>query len=148
MLTQILDAKRKLTDTELANAERQLGATLPTEYKDFLLAHNGGYPDPGSFSFDDGKEEGHISWFLAIHDGEISNLLLTAEIIKGRIPKDMLAIAYDDFGNWILLGMSGPRLGKIFFWDHDQEEANAGADLEAPMRFIADSLDALLKSLR
>jgi hypothetical protein len=59
---------------------------------------------------------------------------------RGRIPVDLLPIATDPFGNLLLLGMSGPRADKVYFWDH-----NTGGD---DVTLIANSFDDFLALLR
>ena len=37
---------------EIGQLEQQLGCTLPEDYRDFLLKHNGGIPSKGYFFVD------------------------------------------------------------------------------------------------
>ena len=109
-----------LTDERLRSAERKLGLDFPESYRRFLLAHNGGRPEPETFSLPDGSTD-LVDWFLGIHNGEEDNLLRYADAYKGRVPDDLLPIAHDPGGNLICLGIAPPRFGQIFFWDHNWE---------------------------
>ncbi len=145
MSVVIRDSKEKLSEKKIAEVETRLGINFPSEYKRFLLKHNGGYPTPSEFSLNGEKDKSNISYFLAIHEGESSNLLSMANIMAERIPGDMLPIAYDDFGNLVLIGVTGLRLGQIFFWDHEQENPEDGS---ASLTYLADSLPVFLGTLR
>ena len=147
MSIMIHDSKSRLTSERISEVESGLNATFPPEYKKFLLKHNGGYPDPGTFSVGDSSEESHVSYFFAIHDGDSSNLLKTLKLVENRIPPNMLPIAYDDFGNLILLVVGGERAGQIFFWDHEKEYEMNENDLEAPLTKLSDSFEAFLSKL-
>ena len=143
----IHDSKSRLTSDKISEVESGLNVTFPLEYKKFLLQHNGGYPDPGTFTVGDSSEESHVSYFFAIHDGDSSNLLKTLKLIKTRIPPNMLPIAYDDFGNLILLVVGGERTGQIYFWDHEKENEITENDLECPLTKLSDSFEAFLSKL-
>ena len=41
---------------------------------------------------------------------------------KGRIPRELLWIMDDPCGNAICVGIIGSYRGRVYFWDHEQEE--------------------------
>jgi hypothetical protein len=48
----------------------QMQRMIPAEYCEFLLEHNGGYPEPCNFNIqckDGSREEVSMEWFLAIN---------------------------------------------------------------------------------
>ena len=45
MSIQILESKNPVDLSEIEMIEDQLGAHLPGAYREFLLEHNGGYPN-------------------------------------------------------------------------------------------------------
>ena len=49
MAVQITGSKAKLTPEKIDAAEKALGVELPEPYRRFLLAHNGGRPEPADF---------------------------------------------------------------------------------------------------
>ena len=69
-----------------------------------------------------------------------------------RISSDLLAFANDQFGNEICIGITGERLGKIYFWDHEEDVAGGlemGFDVDPSAihqneHLVADSLDEFL----
>lgn len=135
----------------VAALEASLGVPLPDDYRQFLLAHNGGRPKPAKFVF--ARRTGPytdslVDWFLALYDGEHSNLETVRGWLRGRIPPGLLPIAIDPFGNFVLLGLAGAAggaAGKVYFWDHEEEPAQqpdwSNIDL------VADSFDAFLAGL-
>jgi SMI1 / KNR4 family (SUKH-1) len=155
---KLINPRAPVTDDQIDHVEALLGVTLPIAYRKFLLATNGGRPDPDgidiSWSADqtrcDHWRTSLVSRFLAIHDGEKANFVeYNLETFKGRIPPDTIAIAYDAGGNLILLGVGEENNGKVFFWvkDHEVEEGETpGYD---NVGILADSLTEFLdKKLR
>ncbi|HTE19099.1 MAG TPA: SMI1/KNR4 family protein, partial [Armatimonadota bacterium] len=51
------------------------------------------------------------------------------ERYKGRIPRGLIPIA-DDSGNQICLAIFGSETGKVFYWDHHDEDD--GVDEQSP----------------
>ncbi len=110
---------------ELAAFERAIGHSLPNDYRQFLVGCNGGYvggsrwftgPTPEGKSADAGVH--HIGGF---RDEDYFSLAESQECYEGRIPKALLWIMDDPFGNAICIGLSGPHRGRVYFWDHENE---------------------------
>jgi hypothetical protein len=86
----------------------------------------------------------------------IEELLQAREDYEGRVSSDLLVFANDDFGNALCIGLSGPRQGKVYFWDHEHDIAGAlamGMDVDRTRihqneHFIADSLRHFLSLYR
>lgn len=129
--------------------EAKLGRRLPDDYREFLLLYNGGQPKPSVFRFGDRKRpytDSSVEWFLSLYDGEIYSLERVIKSLRDRIPPDTLPIAYDPFGNIVLLGLHGDVRDKVYFWDHEREPDDqpdwSNIDL------IADSFDGFMRGLR
>ncbi len=140
------ESHEPLGEDEVAALEQYLGSQLPSEYRTFLLAHNGGRPEPNAFEVEDYPGVGSIlDWFLGIKEGVHNDISDHVEEYRGRIPIDLLPIAYDPGGNLVCLAVSGPRTGSVYFWDHEGEE-------EAPsyrnVYLIADRFDLFLDRLK
>ena len=126
------EAEPPIHDEDIVRAERILGCTLPEDYRRFLLKENGGRPSLEAFNIqwnDNPVGEGWgaslIHFFLSIHDGKYSNFINYNTVkFEDRIPKDTVAIADDQGGNLLLIGVGESNHGKIFFWvkDHEVEE--------------------------
>jgi hypothetical protein len=137
------------SEADLNAIERQLGVTLPLEYRAFLLSCNGGYPEPSAFSILRGSnsEWGVINRFFAVHGGEYDDLLEHAEMYRERVPPDLLQIANDPGGNLICISVSGANLGKVFFWSHEEEADEGEPPSYENLHFVANSFHELLDSL-
>jgi hypothetical protein len=76
--------------------EQRLGIKRPDELRRFLLAQNGGRPNPAVFDFtaSDGKRENsHVQFFLSVYDGKYSNFetkFKTFKVRARRIPDDLI----------------------------------------------------------
>jgi hypothetical protein len=123
-MTKILNSNQygELEPRRLEKFETRIGARLPEEYRAFLLAHNGGEPDPSDFEIGPNDYSGIHGGFYGLHQGpDYCRLDDNYDTFKGRIPDDLLAIADDDAGNQICIGIKGKSKGQIFFWDHEKE---------------------------
>ena len=145
-----LTINKASTDEDRVRAlEARLGRCLPDDYREFLLRHNGGRPEPRLFRIP--KRGGAytnstVDWFLSLHDGQNSNLEKDLHTLRDRIPPDTLPIADDPFGNVILIGLHDHQRGKIYFWDHE-EEPESQPDWSNVVQ-IADSFDQFMRELR
>ena len=132
--------------------ERDLAAPLPEDYRQFLLKCNGGFvggrlwyrgPTPTGEAADAGIH--HVGGFRA---ESYFSLRSAREIYEGRIPRELLWIMDDPFGNAICVCVSGPKRGAVYFWDHELESrlANWDGSLEsAPnVQLLANSFTQFL----
>ena len=126
-----------MTSTDLAALEKRLGKPLPEEYRDFLLANNGGCPTPNEFA------ESSVRTFLSVGaEYPMDDLETMADDYSDRIPADTLPIGKDELGNLILLAVSGGQRGAVYFWDHELEDSPDG------LSQVGDSLTSFLSNLR
>lgn len=154
MDVKITGSEKKLTEDDLRRAESVIGASLPAEYRKFLLQHNGGRPDPADFRINwKDRERLARGWristvgdFHSIYDGPALNLLEDFKFYRDRIPKDMLAVARDPGGNAILLGLAGDKRGRVFFWINNLPAEYTETDF-ANLGFIASGFDEFINSL-
>jgi len=137
------------TPASLAELEIELGVRFPKEYAEFLLQFNGGafkrpvmcyLPNPTEWINEIG-----VGWFFGDPSdrGLGGALAVSAQMLKGRIPDDCLAIA-DCNGDLVLLQVAGPKpdVGKIWFWDSvDECEGNN-------IHWLADSFNEFLSLLQ
>lgn len=118
--------KNPVSLIDIEKIEKSVQLTFPIEYKEHILAHNGGQCSPNIFKFiEKGKESrSRINWFLAIHEGEYYNLEEYIGIYKRdqkRLPISMLPIANDPFGNLVCVSCEERDYGFVYFWDHENE---------------------------
>jgi hypothetical protein len=133
-----------LSAFRLTAFEDRLGFTLPDEYRDFLLAHNGGTPVPATFS-SEREGEDRVESLYGLHDGP-DHLRLDEmwDIYRRRLPRGLLPIGADPFGNALCIALSGPHRGRIYFWDHEYEPQDDPFEALTP---LADGFAMFLGSL-
>jgi len=143
-----------ITEFQLMEFERILGLTLPPEYRNHLLQHNGGQCNPNVFSFIEkgNKSTSRVDWFLALHDGDYDNLKNYAEIYKideKRLPDSFLPIAHDDGGNLVCIACRSVDFGEVHFSDHENEvDYSSSDDMDySNLYFIAPSFNDFLAAL-
>ncbi|MGP3591072.1 SMI1/KNR4 family protein [Vagococcus sp. WN89Y] len=119
-MTQIHDSKGALSEQEVANLENQLRIKLPSDYREFLKKHNGGYPQPDSFDFDDGNDGSSVDKFLEVGDSKNESIVEYYNDYKARIPKNFFPVAKDAGGNLILIEINDAGSG-VYYWDHENE---------------------------
>jgi cell wall assembly regulator SMI1 len=158
-LVQAIDGKSPpANETEIAAFEAELGATLPADYRRFLVLCNGGHlggtlwyigPTPEGRTADAGIH--HIGGFR----GEsYFSLRANRAVYQGsevRIPLELLWIMDDPFGNAICLGVDGPSRGKVFFWDHEVPPTlgvwNGRVESAENIQLLADSFTEFVSGL-
>jgi len=141
---------------QLAALEKKVGLSLPDDYRRFLIACNGGYvggkvwfkgPTPEGKTADAGvhhiggfREEWHFS------------LAANSECYKDRIPKVLLWVMDDPFGNAICVGLSGKHKGCVYFWDHenepDDEEWDGEIETAGNLQLLANTFTEFVSGLQ
>lgn len=134
-------------------AEQELvakGQRLPPSYRAFLAQHDGGQPKLECFRYQQGAEEreGVINEFLGVRPVPPpgTNLLITAGLLRGRIPDGVLPIANDPYGNLICIDTRGGLDGPVLFWDHEFEKEDGPPD-DANLYPIAPDFETFLDNL-
>jgi cell wall assembly regulator SMI1 len=146
---QMKESCPPLHESDIAKAEHRMGVTLPDDYRQFLLRHNGGRPDRNVFPVvgDPLNDTGIINWLYSIEDGDVYDLVGNAEIYKGRMPAELLPIGLDPFGNQICLALAGPNKGRVYFWDHEEEVGEDEKPTYENVYFIANSFTEMMDGL-
>lgn len=128
----------------------QLRVDLPEEYIEHLLQHNGGSPEPDTFTYRQVKGKAQrtmVAWFFSVGPHEDESLLEFAEDFEGRVPVDTLPIARDPGGSLILIGVAGTRRGQVLFWDRNHEAPEGDPPWEKNIVPLAPNLAAFLDML-
>lgn len=161
-MAQILDPlpAGPTTLAEIKAFEDRVGHKLPSDYRSFLLKHNGGHPSPNAFTFDAGRgeEEDIVLCFFPMRDVTLGNVdvvdlagLRTWPVhcawddlhsdlanLSGSQFEALLPIGTDGSGNYVCLVLDGEQTGSIVFLDHET----------ADVTWLAANLDTFLTSLK
>lgn len=139
------------TDERIATFEKAVEGVFLEDYKTFLKQENGGRPEPDCILFKtrSGREEDTVvQYFYALHDERLGSIEKNFGMMKNRIPAGFLPIATDSFGNEILLRVTPQGTGKIYFWDHEEEDDDAEFPTMKNISQIAGSFSELLELLQ
>lgn len=139
----------------IAQLERSLGATLPDDYAAFLRRGNGGFiggalwykgPTPAGEAADAGVH--HVG---GLRPEPHFSLAWNRDCYANRIPRALLWIMDDPFGNAICLGLEGDHRGRIYFWDHegepDPDEWDGTVEKAGNIRLLADAFTGFVAGL-
>lgn len=148
-MVKIRQSRKPLSEEDIATVERRLGFPLPTEYMNFLLAHNGGRPEPKAFPIQENPSDDHglVHNFMCIEENDNYDLLTWVERYRGRIPRNFLPVAKDPGGNLVCLSVSGDDRGKVYFWDHEEAARTGESPGYDNVYLVADGFHAFLDSL-
>jgi hypothetical protein len=119
-----------LAESDVVDFERDIGARLPRDYRDFLLLCNGGrfyesvcFPVSAPLSKKIWCDEFllRIVYSLLEPSGDdVNDLRQVLRVHQGRIPPHTLPIA-DDSTNMLLLDLDSGAPGSIWIWIRDNE---------------------------
>lgn len=144
----VTKSRAALSGPDISRVEKQLGVVLPDDYRKFLLQHNGGRPKLKVFPIygDLADDQALLEHFYCISDGDEYDLARNEISLRGRLPKDMLAIGEDPGGNYICISLSNKDFGRIYYWDHEGELENITTG-QSNLYFVANSFGELLELL-
>ena len=142
---KITGAETPVSSEALEQVERRLDIHLPDQYRQFLMRHNGGKPNPDLFKCADGGGS-FVHKFLAIHNGPYENFEQESLSFWANqaVPDNIVPIACDAFGNYVCLSVSGADTGALYFWNHEKQRRKASYK---NLCLIAKSFDQFLASL-
>jgi cell wall assembly regulator SMI1 len=140
MSTQIKRKFESITEKEILSLEKQLKSRLPEDYRDFLLAYNGGNPRPNVFFISPEQQESSLSILFGITSKKAYDLWTNALDAYEDKDRTVLPIGEDPGGNQIYMSLHPNTYGHIFFCDHEMEAPDC-------MFPIAESFTDLLQKL-
>jgi SMI1 / KNR4 family (SUKH-1) len=113
----------QVTEPEIAAFETELGAPLPEDYRAFLLDVNGGRTARSHRVFTMRmrkvrEDETVLNSLNSLNDSEAQFDLATRWRWERQwLPPEVVPVGYDDFGGTVVVVISGPRRGQIWFLD-------------------------------
>ncbi len=140
-------ATQPATEQDIAQLERDIGHSLPFEYRAFLLENNGGVPTPKVIYFDtnDSEENSPIRSFFSVDVADpYYNIFTEIKRMPFDIDMGYLPIATDSFGNLIVIKLYKDNTGSIWFWDHEKYDED---DLIPALSWIASSFNEFTEKL-
>jgi hypothetical protein len=121
MLKHTEEPGPRISEIELRRFERDAKLVLPSDYRTFLLKHNGGRPVPADFMLTLGSEPEHwrVHFFFGLNDPEESCCLRWNWVMTSATrPAGTLPIASDEGGNMLYLRWDDPDKGQCAFRSH------------------------------
>ena len=91
---------------------QELGGPLPDEYRNFLLAHDGAFPEPNYF------EPGNL-WTAVEDFYSTADALDRARTFAGRIPAGLVPVAAAAHGDQVCVSVREHDRGVVYLWQHD-----------------------------
>ena len=137
------------SEEDIRATEAALRVRFPDDYKAFLLSTNGGWGlDPELWFHVSGTSTSVIRRLYSVGlsvEPVTHSLLLETALIAQILPKGLVVIGDDPFGNKICLGVTNACVNGVYFWDHEIGQDSSSS--EPPILKIADSFSAFLESL-
>lgn len=140
-----------IDESRIASLERNLGATLPADFRNFLLGHNGGKrPTPCMIDYvgvDGFRSRALIAEFLGVESPSESDIFKTYSFYLNdeRIPDCAVPIAKDIAGNLFCIRTDPANFGAVCFWDHELELSN---EPEGNLALVAGSFSEFVSLLK
>jgi hypothetical protein len=152
MRVRMTNSNPPILESTLTKFENEIGVSLPSDYKEFLLQHNGGCPHPDYFPMQGPTPElsfGELQFLFSFSPGDSLDLRWNLKTYRQRVPSDLLPIGCDPGGNLLCIAISGEQRGAMYFWDHGFETAVEGKKPPdySNVYFVAPSFTHLLESL-
>lgn len=158
-VTVVNDKSAPAPEEDVQTFEAELGQTLPEDYRRFLIKCNGGhvggrYWFRGEMPTGEPAEAG-IHHIGGLREEDLYSLRQSRENLQGRelhLPRALIWIMDDPFGNAICLGLSGKHRGRVFFWDHEEEpdpdEWDGEVETAANICLLANSFTEFVAGLK
>ena len=112
-------------EATIAAFERVLNLLLPSDYRVFLLEHNGGIPSPDNFDLPFPSSPCVVETFFGLHDGPARTDLRGHQAWLDLLLPEHLPIGYEQGGNPICLRLSACQRGYVMLWDKTLDEGEA-----------------------
>jgi hypothetical protein len=120
----------RVTEEDVRHFEHTIDHELPPDYRSFLLDVNGGYAPSSHCVSRMRKDTTVLNSFYSLNTPDDAGDLASAQLYPpyplNDLPKDGIAIAYDDTGSRIVVILAGPQRGEVWFldtlnYDHDAD---------------------------
>lgn len=118
--------------------------SLPDDYKDFLLKHNGGRPEPNGLQ----EPSTDVQWlFGMVEEPAWASLFHALDTYEGRIPAWYMPIGTDSGGNLFIMSLYEENKGVVALWWHEGEAEKNGSEYFDNLTHVADSFSEFIDLL-
>ena len=128
------------TDTEVAEAQGQLGVTFPEDLKSLLLECGGGRPKNDYYQSRENNIEVSLGYIFPARDGRVKGIVSVCAIYRKahQLAPTLIPFAYDTgHANLMCLDLMS---GEVVYWLHD--------DPKDPVSKVAPTLKHFLRGLK
>jgi hypothetical protein len=134
------DSYDAVSENDLRLLEKEIGAPLPKEYRQFILSCNGGdYPCEVEFNSTNGEFVSSLVGFYGVGASANDELGDAYRTLTGYLPDGLVPIGNDSGNGQTCIKVSGNDIGSIWIW-----QLNAPDDQGS---FVANNFDAFLAGL-
>lgn len=119
--------KKNIDINTITIVECNLKIKFPKEYKTIVLEYNGASPEVNTFDTD--KTKGRVAeYLLSFSLEEKMNIIETYEILKDRLPNNIIPVISDPFGNYICFDFTKNNVISVVFWNHENNSIERVSD--------------------
>jgi len=116
-MANVRDGSPPPSEADVTAVERRLGVGLPPDYRAFLLAHDGGEPDPAWFLEPPTLPAAAADWVESFAGcGELASDAEYYRRALGLPPEFLPVGTLGGGGGTLLLRVAGPRRGGVVGW--------------------------------
>lgn len=108
-----------VTEESILDLEEQVQGCLPPDYREFLLAHNGGSVEADVFFISPAQGESSLTIFFGITSTKARNLWNNALDAYEDMVRTFLPIGEDGAGDQVYLSLHPETYGQVSFRDHE-----------------------------
>ncbi len=120
--------------------EARIGTSLPPEYREYLLAQDGGRL---------ASNDGAVKNIFGLDDvPEWASMWENLDVYNGRVPSWLLPVADDEYGNLYAISVRPADFGSVWFWDHEEEADEGEPASEENISLKAASWSGFLEGLQ
>jgi cell wall assembly regulator SMI1 len=112
--------KTKINEKEVEDIGNKLDVKFPLDFKNIVLENNGASPEKMSFDTQDTKER-VAEYLLSFSSNDKDNILDVFNALEDRLPKKLIPVMRDPFGNYICFDFSKENTQDLYFWNHEND---------------------------
>ncbi|MEB1809501.1 MAG: SMI1/KNR4 family protein [Bacillaceae bacterium] len=120
-------SKGEVNEATIAELESFYQVTFPAFYKKIIRKYNGARPRPCIIHIKQGIDI-ELRSFLPVGKPLPDNLVTINKALQGSLPKDVIAFANDDFGNYFCFDFRKKDRVVTLFFEHETSNFTAISD--------------------